>query len=245
MIGDVVRAALKVAREVVVIDSGSTDKTIEIAEAAGARVINHEWTGNGHQKRLAEDACDHQWLLDLDADEIITDELAAEIRGLFATGEPDAPVYRTMLALAPPVGEPWRDFGLATRHKLYDKTVIRAPAHEAWDQFKIPGDLSVGELEEPILHHAFHGVEQYMGKLNRNSSVRANALPLKSKPYLALRILFGLPVYFLKIYLLRQYFRGGVYGFALAFMSGYGRWLRDVKMWERLATASDDKTRNH
>ena len=137
MVGDVVRAALKVAREVVVIDSGSTDKTVENAEAAGARVIRHAWTGNGHQKRLAEDACENNWLLDLDADEIITDELAAEIHALFAKVEPDKSVYRTMLALCPPVGKPWLTFGLAERHKLYDKRIIRAPAHEAWDQFDL------------------------------------------------------------------------------------------------------------
>ncbi len=144
-------------------------------------------------------------------------------------------VYRTMLALAPPVGAPWRNFGLQTRHKLYDRRVVRAPAHEAWDQFELPAGLAAGRLDEPILHHAFTGAAQFMDKLNRNSSVRAAALPLKSKPYLALRILFGMPFYIAKKYLLQQYFRGGVYGFALAVMSGYGRWLRDVKMWERAA----------
>lgn len=233
MIGDVVRAALQVADEVVVIDSGSTDGTIELAQNAGARVIDHEWLGNGHQKRLAEDACAHDWLLDLDADEIVSPELAAEITGLFAGGAPPNKIYRTMLALVPPVGKPWRDFGLQVRHKLYDRRIVRAPAHKAWDQFEIPDGVAVGRLKEPILHHAFTGAAQFMGKLNRNSTVRAEALPLKSKPYLALRIVVGFPFYFAKKYLLQRYFRGGVYGFALASMSAYGRWLRDVKMWER------------
>lgn len=232
MIGDVVRAALQVASEVVVVDSGSTDRTCELAEDSGAKVIRHEWLGNGHQKRLAEDACSNDWLLDLDADEIISPALAKEIAGIFENGEPPCRIYKTPLALVPPVGAPWRDFGLQTRHKLYDRRAVRAPAHEAWDQFEIPQGAVVGQVEEPILHHAFTGAEQFMTKLNRNSSVRAAALPLKSKPYLALRIGFGLPVYFFKKYFLQQYFRGGVYGFALALMSGYGRWLRDVKMWE-------------
>jgi glycosyltransferase involved in cell wall biosynthesis len=233
MIGDVVRAALAIADEVVVVDSGSTDGTREIAAAQGARVVEQAWLGNGHQKRVAEEACRHDWLLDLDADEIVSADLAAEVRALFAEGEPPEKIYRTMLALVPPVGAPWRDFGLQTRHKLYDRRAVRAPAHEAWDQFEIPAGLAVGRLREPILHHAFTGAEQFMAKVNRNSSVRAEALPLKPEPYLALRILFGLPFYVAKKYFLQQYFRGGVYGFALAVMSGYGRWLRDVKMWER------------
>ncbi len=233
MIGDVVRAALQVAGEVVVIDSGSTDGTREIARETGARIIEHEWLGNGFQKRLAEDACSHNWLLDLDADEIVSPQLAAEIAALFAGGEPPQKIYRTMLALVPPVGRPWLGFGLQVRHKLYDRRVVRAPAHKAWDQFDIPEGVAVGRLKQPILHHAFTGAAQFMGKLNHNSTVRAEALPLKSRPYLALRILFGFPFYFAKKYFLQQYFRGGVYGFALASMSAYGRWLRDVKMWER------------
>lgn len=235
MIADVVRAALQIADEVVVVDSGSTDGTQELARNEGARVIDQAWLGNGHQKRAAEDACKHDWLLDLDADEIVSEALAAEIRGLFAGGEPSFKIYRTMLALVPPVGAPWRDFGLQSRHKLYDRRAVRAPAHMAWDQFEIPAGVAVGRLKEPILHHAFTGAAQFMGKLNRNSTVRAEALPLKPKPYLVLRILFGMPFYIAKKYILQQYFRGGVYGFALAIMSGYGRWLRDVKMWERTA----------
>lgn len=233
MIADVVRAALQVASEVVVVDSGSTDRTVALAEAAGARVLHQEWLGNGYQKRVGEDACVNDWLLDLDADEIVSPELTAEIKSLFADGGPPSAIYRTPLALVPPVGSPWRRFGLQTRHKLYDRRVVRAPAHKAWDQFDIPEGAAVGRLQEPILHYAFTGAAQFMGKLNRNSSIRAEALPLKSKPYLALRIVFGMPFYFAKKYFLQQYFRGGVYGFSLALMSGYGRWLRDVKMWER------------
>ena len=233
MIGDVVRGALLIAEEVIVIDSGSYDGTQEIAIEAGARVIEHKWLGNGRQKRLGEDACQHDWVLDLDADEIVTAQLAGEISALFKNGDPPCPVYRTDLALVPPIGKPWLTFGLQKRHKLYDRRIIRQPDHEAWDQFDIPAGLSVGRLNNPILHHAFDGAASFAGKLNAHSSVRANTLPLKSRPYLAARIIAGLPFYFAKKYFLQQYFRGGIYGFALAMMSAQGRWLKDVKMWER------------
>lgn len=233
MIGDVVRAALEVVQEVIVIDSGSSDQTITLAREAGAHVIEHEWRGNGRQKRIAEDACKHNWLLDLDADEIVTPALAQEIAALFETGEPARKIFRTDLALVPPVGEPWLNFGRQKRHKLYDRRVVRQPDHEAWDQFDIPAGVPVGRLQAPLLHYAFTGAAGFMGKLNKHSSVRAEALALKSKPVLALRILFGLPFYFAKKYILQQYLRGGVYGFALAMMSAQGRWLKDVKMWER------------
>ncbi|GAB4527501.1 MAG: glycosyltransferase family 2 protein [Amphiplicatus sp.] len=233
MIADVVRAALQVADEVVVVDSGSTDDTARLAEEAGARVIRQDWLGNGHQKRFAEDQCRHDWLLDLDADEIVTPALAAEIRALFDAGGPPFGVYRTPMAIAPPVGRPWTGFGLAKRCKLYNRRVVRAPAHAAWDQFEIPPGVCAGRLKNPVIHHAFADTAHLVDKLNRNSSTRARELAPKPMPVLALRIFFGLPFYFARRYLLDGFFRGGVYGFSFALLSAWGRWLRDVKMFER------------
>ncbi len=233
MIADVVRAAAAVADEIVVVDSGSTDDTRQLAVAAGARVIDQVWLGNGRQKRVGEDACRHDWLLDLDADEIISIELAAEIRAMFADGPPPRPVYRTPVAIAPPVGETWVGFGGVVRHKLYDRRVVRAPDDTVWDQFDIPADVAPGVLHAPILHYAFANTEHLIAKLNKNSSTRAEKLALKPAPVLALRIFFGLPFYFSKRYFLHGLFRGGVYGFSFAMMSAFGRWMRDVKMFER------------
>ncbi|MEQ8936302.1 MAG: glycosyltransferase family 2 protein [Amphiplicatus sp.] len=234
LIADVVRAALAVADEVVVIDSGSTDGTPQIAEKAGARVMRQTWLGNGHQKRVGEEACRHDWLLDLDADEVVTPALAGEISALFDNGEPACSVYRTPMAIAPPVGKPWIGFGGVVRHKLYDRRKHRAPEHNAWDQFEIPAGESVGRLTAHILHHAFGVAGQLADKVNRNSTTRAKELKAKPMPILVLRIFFAMPFYFLKRYILDGLIRGGVYGFAYARISAYGRWLRDVKMYERL-----------
>lgn len=234
MIGDVVRAALLVADEVVVVDSGSTDDSVALAEAAGARVIRQNWLGNGRQKRFAEDQCRNDWLLDLDADELVTPALAAEIAALFKNGAPAARIYRTPVAIAPPVGAPWRGFGGVIRHKLYDRRAVRAPDHEAWDQFDLPAGEPVGALNAPILHFAFADAAHLIDKLNRNSSTRATALTPKPLTILILRIFFGLPFYVGKRYLLDGLFRGGVYGFAFSMMSGFGRWMRDIKMYERV-----------
>ncbi len=240
MIGDVVAAALKVADEVIVVDSGSSDDTIALAEGAGARVIRQDWLGNGRQKRFAEEQCRHDWLLDLDADEIVTDELAAEIRALFKDGAPANGVYEIDLAIAPPFGKPWLGMGDIVRRKLYDRRVARAPDHAAWDQFDTPPGVKVGALRGKIIHHAFADAEHLVDKLNRHSSTRARALAPKPAPILVLRIFFGLPFYVAKRYLLNGLFRAGVYGFAFSMMSGFGRWMRDVKMYERLKRERDE-----
>ncbi len=234
MIADVVRAALTLAQEVIVVDSGSTDRTIELAEAAGAIVHHRDWHGNGGQKRIGEDLASHDWVLDLDADEILTPEFVQEVRELFRAGHPPHEVYNTPLVNVPAVGKPWYGYGQAVRHKLYNKSSIRIPDHEAWDQFRIPVGMRVGKLKKPILHYAFDGSELLIQKLNKNSSTRARVLKPKPLPWLAIRIIFGLPVYFGKRYLVNGLWRGGLYGFAFSLMSGFGRWLRDVKMYERI-----------
>jgi glycosyltransferase involved in cell wall biosynthesis len=233
MIADVVKAAQSVADDVVVVDSGSTDDTVALAQAAGARVVRRDWLGSGRQKRFAEDECRHDFLLDLDADEVLSPALASEIRNLFARGEPQYGVYRTPIAIAPPVGKPWVGFGGVVRHKLYDRRVVRAPDHDIWDQFAIPAGVAVGALKAPIFHYAFSDAAHLVAKLNRNSTTRASALALKPLPILVLRIFFGLPFYVAKRYVLDGLFRGGVYGFAFSMISGFGRWMRDVKMYER------------
>jgi glycosyltransferase involved in cell wall biosynthesis len=142
MIGQVINAAKAAVSEIVIIDSGSTDATLDIAEKSGARIVKQPWLGNGKQKRAAEDAATYNWVLDLDADEIVSPELAGQIRDLFAAGEPAHPVYQLDMVTVPPIGEPWYSVAVADRKKLYDKRVVRAPDHAAWDQFEVPPLIS-------------------------------------------------------------------------------------------------------
>jgi glycosyltransferase involved in cell wall biosynthesis len=233
LIGRVVEAALLLVDEVVVVDSGSTDETVNIATAAGARVVQQKWLGNGRQKRFGEDQCKHDWLLDLDADEVVTPAFAAEARALFEHGAPPFPVYKTMLVTVPPTGRPWRNFNIAPRTKLYDRRVIRQPDHEAWDQFEIPAGLRVGRMREPLLHYSFKDLTQLSAKLNSWSALGAGKGKQKPLWSVALRLLIGPPFYFLRFYLGRGLWRGGLYGYCVAAISAHGRWLRDAKLLER------------
>ncbi len=232
MIADVIKAAFQVADEVIVVDSGSTDRTIELSEEAGARVLKTPWLGGGKQKRLGEDAAKHDWMLDLDADEIVTPELAAEMRALFARGEPPCPVYQFTLVTAPPVGEPWWNASVVKRNRLYDRRKIHARDHAGWDQLEIPAGMNVGKFNAPILHCSFRDLAQLNDKFNRNSSSRAKDTALKSFPWVVARVILGRPLYFLHHYIMRGMWRGGLYGFMVANIAAHGRWLKDAKMLE-------------
>ncbi|MEL6290399.1 MAG: glycosyltransferase family 2 protein [Pseudomonadota bacterium] len=228
----VLEAAAKVAREIVVIDSGSKDDTVAIAKAAGARVIENTWPGNGFQKRVGEEACTYDWLLDLDADEVLEDDLIAEIKALFADGEPRETVYQTKLISVPPVGAPWRGFMHAWRNKLYDRRHHRMPASKTWDQLELPKTTSAHRLAGGILHYSFRDLTDISSKYNRSSSARASGTGRRSLMQLRLRVWFGFPAYFIKVAFFRGFIRAGTYGMALAMISAHARWLRDAKMYE-------------
>lgn len=233
LIAEVIRAAFQVVDEVVVIDSGSTDRTKQLCEAEGARFVPSPWLGGGKQKRLGEDACKHDWVLDLDADEIVTPELAEEIRALFANGaEPPHNVYQFKLVTKPPVGEPWWNAAVVYRHRFYDRRKIHARDHAGWDQLEIPSDWTIGKFKAPILHCSFRDLAQLNDKFNRNSSSRANDTKLKPFWYVALRLVAARPWYFVHHYIMRGLWRAGWYGFAVANIAAHGRWLKDAKMLE-------------
>ena len=246
-IGAAVRAALAVAREVVVVDSGSTDGTVAAAEAAGARVTcikSDARHGGGFQKRAGEDACRHDWVLDIDADEIVSEELARDIRALFAAGKPDAAVYRLNLVTVDPSGRVWRRSRSPRRAKLYDRRRMRMPEDGAWDQLRLPAGVGAGSLPGPLLHYAFDDIAHLARKQARAEARRVRHLgPGRHWPT-AIRVRFGLPFWFLKRYVLRGLWREGGYGFLFALASAYSHWLRYAMLYERqllLRAGSDRK----
>src|SRR3712207_2493548 len=95
---ETLRAVRDLTDDLVLVDSGSTDGTQAVAQEFGARVIYNPWPGYGQQKRFGEDQCRHPWLLNIDADEVVPGSLAAEIRALFAEGEPERRAYRIRIA---------------------------------------------------------------------------------------------------------------------------------------------------
>lgn len=97
-IGRTIEAARALSDDIVVVDSGSSDGTQALAVSLGARVIFNAWPGYGQQKRFAEDQCRHDWLLNLDADEVVPPDLAAEIVALFAKGSPASDAYKVRIA---------------------------------------------------------------------------------------------------------------------------------------------------
>ena len=125
-IGRTIESVQPWVNEVIVVDSGSTDDTMAVAIRAGARAISNAWPGFGQQKRFAEDQCTNDWLLNIDADEVVTPELCREIEALFANGSPPCVAYGMPVQLVYPGASKPRRW--ARDHwciRLYDRRAVR------------------------------------------------------------------------------------------------------------------------
>ena len=233
LIGEVISSAKKICSEVVIIDSLSIDKTKSISLSLGAIVYDQPWLGNGFQKRVGEDKSKNDWVLDIDADELVTDELANEIKDYFKNDLPEFDGFLTPIITVPPFGKPWYNFSKAYRVKLYNKKKVRIPAHKAWDQFKYK-ELNIKKLNNGLLHPSFTGIHMHLDKLNKYSTMLADLPTKKSFLKIFLRVWIGFPIYFMHKYFIRGMFRAGTYGFAISMSSAMGRWLKDVKQFENL-----------
>ena len=240
MIGEVISSAKKICNEVIIIDSLSIDKTKSISLSLGAKVYEQPWLGNGFQKRVGEDKSKNNWVYDIDADEIVSDEMASEIRKHFENGQPNFDGFLTPIITVPPFGKPWYNFAKAYRVKLYNKKNIRIPEHKAWDQFKYK-NLSIKKLKNGLLHPSFTGIHMHSEKLNNYSTMLANLPIKKSFIEILIRIWFGFPVYFVHKFFIRGMFRAGTYGLALSMSSAFGRWLKDIKQYENIIKSKRNK----
>ena len=227
--------------DVVVVDSGSTDNTVAVAESFGARVFANEWRGYGPQKCFAEKQCKHHWLLNLDADEALSPQLMEEIQALFARGEPTAACYSLDIRMVLPHQNKPRLFAANNRVKrLYDYRCAGfkdSPVHDS----VVVRDGTTEMLQHPVYHRSFRGLQHEVEKINHYSTMQAEDMLKRGKRPLAARLIaepFGA---FLKAYFLRRYFAYGVEGFTQSIIYAFARTLRLAKARELFLKISHEK----
>ncbi|QDG79277.1 glycosyltransferase family 2 protein [Labrenzia sp. PHM005] len=220
--------------EVIVIDSGSTDETVAVSETLGAKVIHNDWPGYGPQKRFGEDQCRNDWLLNLDADEEITPELAEEIKAKFADNSyQSADAWRIMIRdvfahEASPA--PWA-YGYH-QIRLYDRRKGRFSASTVHDTVRPEEGARLSNLNGVMAHRSDRSLEFQVGKYNRYSDMQVADMRARGRKLSRLRLLTEFPVSFFKGYFARRYWKYGWWGVILAINYAHGRFLRIAKAYE-------------
>jgi glycosyltransferase involved in cell wall biosynthesis len=221
--------------DIIVVDSGSTDGTQELAKKLGARVIHNDWIGYGPQKRFCEEQCRYDWMLNIDADEVVPPNLANEITALFADGEPTLEAYKIRIAeIFPGEGEPHPFAYALAPVRLYKKSIGRYSPSIVHDRVDlINKNTPVGRLKCTIHHFSIRSIGDQLGKLNSYTDQQIVDLVKNNKSIPTWRLFVEFPAAFFKAYILRRHIVRGVYGFMTAMNFAFYRWLRVAKDVER------------
>lgn len=233
-IGDSIRAIRHLSDDIVLVDSGSTDGTQAIAEELGARVIYNAWPGFGPQKRFAEEQCRYEWLLNLDADEVVPPVLAEEIEKLFTSGEPACKAYRIAIAeIFPGEAEPHPWAYSLSPVRLYHKDAGRYSSSIVHDRVELGAGTRTAKLKSRIHHRSVRSLGAQIEKLNKYTEQQALDLENRGVVIPTWRVYAELPAAFIKAFIGRRHFVRGTYGFLTAMNYAIARHLRMAKHYER------------
>lgn len=207
--------SLAMCDEVVVVDSGSKDRTVKIGEQAGATVLQRDWTGYADQKNYAAESASNDWILSLDADEELSETLRSEIREVKAT-EPDVAGFR-FPRHAHYLGKWINHSGWYPDRKirLYDRRKaewIGDYVHES-----VVTNEPVRELQGDLLHYTCDTFANHLKSLDRYTDLAAQKLADRGQRVGWGRLLIGPPWTFVKTLLLKRGFLDGIRGLAISY----------------------------
>ena len=222
-------ASLGVADEVVVVDSGSSDRTRTIAEARGARVVEHAWAGHVAQKNHAVSQATHDWVLSLDADERLGPELQAALLRLKCEGP--GPVRGFYLNRHTEYLGRWINHGgwyPQWRLRLFHRDAGGWTGVDPHDRVEVDGPTA--RLPGDLLHHTYRDLSDHVRTINQFTSIAARERYEAGRRFHPVMALAGPLWRAFRMYVLRLGFLDGWPGLVLAVMASYYVFLKHVKL---------------
>jgi glycosyltransferase involved in cell wall biosynthesis len=232
------------ADDVVVVDSGSTDATCEIARAAGARVFVRKWEGYGQQKNFAQDQARHDWVLNLDADEAVSPELAASIRLRLTAATLETPGTPVGFALS---RRTWYLGRWILHGGWYPNRLIRFAhrRHARWSEPELHEDWKVdgpvARLEGDLLHYSFRDIEDQVRTNLHYARKGAGDLARRGRPATLLHLILKPVGKFIETYLLKRGFLDGIAGLIISINAAHSIFLKYAYVLEPRLTPESEK----
>ena len=218
------------ADEIVILDTGSQDNTLVIAEKSGCKVYQSEWLGFGLCKQRAVDYCTHDWILSLDADEVVTDKLHSKVIEIIH-GESKFSGYRIkrksfyLNKMVNHCG--WNnDYTL----RLFRKDKGKFNNKMVHESVQIDGEI--GYIEEHLLHYTYPTINSHLEKMVLYSDLASKSLFNQGKKSTLLGSFCKANWKFITMYIIKLGFLDGRIGFILSYNSAMGVFWKYSKLWE-------------
>ena len=203
-----------IADEIIIVDSGSTDSTIEIANGFNAKTFYHKWAGYGKQKNFALAQCTGDWILLIDADEELSKELAEKIQWII-NHEKENKVFsinRSSICF----GKELKYGGWSNQYavRLWQKGIVQVNENLVHEDYVT--SEKIYKIKEKIYHHTYHTLQDYFVRFNTYTTLGAQEYYKRGKKVSFLKIVLN-PMYkFIRMYIIRGGFLDGVEGFMIA-----------------------------
>lgn len=219
--------SLRCCDEILILDSGSTDRTVELADKLGARVLEAGWRGFAGQKNWAAEQAAYDWILSLDADEALSESLEAEVLTLKKNG-PGCDGY-TMPRLARYLGRWIFHSGWYPDRKLrlYDRRKAKWIGDFVHESVSLTG--KVGHLDSNILHFTCESLSEHVKTMERYTTLAAQELAARKVKVPQWRLIVDPSWTFWKTYIVRRGFQDGMEGLMIAYMAAFYTFLKYAK----------------
>ena len=231
-ITNTIESVIDIVDEVIVIDSGSTDGTQDLARQLGCKVFFNQWKGYGPQKRFGEDCAKNEWLLNLDADEYLSNEIKTEILQIFDDNNNH---YNFFSMKVTPIYPNWkRPRIFSASHecvRLYNKRFGRfsnSPVHDSVET----NNSKIFYFKNHVYHNSVRSFKHLIEKEESYIQLQSKTLKDKNKIFLFLRIFVEFPLAFIKYYFIRRHFTGALTGLVTALVLAYYRWKRVIVLFK-------------
>lgn len=213
--------------EIVILDTGSTDKTTEICKAFGTKVFHLDnWQGFGQAKHFAVSLAQNDWIISLDADEVVTSDLKDSI--LKVLENPSYDIY-SIKRKSYYLGKLIRHSGWNNDYpkRLFNRKIAQfdlKPIHES-----VIGSRNIGKIENNILHYTYPTISSHLRKINHYTDL---SVFKKTRSSILESVLKSI-IKFFKMYFFQLGFLDGTKGFILAIISSFGILIKYLKIWEK------------
>ncbi|PCJ21476.1 MAG: beta 1,4 glucosyltransferase [Candidatus Cloacimonadota bacterium] len=230
MLPKTLEAIQDLANEIVIVDSFSTDKTKEIALSYKARFFENKWEGFSNQKNFLIDKCQGDWILLIDADELVSKNLKKEILEAIQSNKYQmfeflfhSYCYGKLVQYGG-----WSGF---YKIRLFKKGAARFGKERVHEKFIYNENISIGRLKEPLQHYTYLSMDETIEKMNSYSTASSLDAFSKQKKSSILKVIFSPILMFLKAYILKLGFLDGFRGFILAIVNAIYHFLKYSKLY--------------